>query len=370
MATASNGLRARRATARVCCGRAPSRARREKGGNKTISTVTQMEQATTIKDLPDELIEMVLVAVDGRKGRAAARLTCRRWHAVSAGLFEPVDAYGYGYCLQAYMEAHGGARPSAAEGFDAKADVVLWASRGRIAAATTPPRPYDLATCMSGLGDADLDDAASGERCPQCAAHPGACACVIPFDPMEWPCGEPRPLAPGWCSDDLYEDRYPDPATEPDCVRKRSVFAVRRTPALSHWSAIADAVECAGGDVRAAAIYVGRCCGLLVLGAGCTASDVAAMSCSAAVRRAHNFTDDRLCRATNGSGYEWACPQRCHDEIDDPPLCREAPCCVHNFFERRCRVGGVRYYYDSYNVEIQPDFHLDATDPVGGLTAY
>nr|UMO78869.1 hypothetical protein [Pandoravirus belohorizontensis] len=131
----------------------------------------------------------------------------------------------------------------------------------------SPPRPCDLATCMRDLGDANQDDVASGERCRQCAARPVACTCVIPLDPVEWPCDEPRPLAPSWCSgDDAYGDRCPYPATEPDHARKHSVLAVRRTPALSHWSAIAHAAECAGGDARVGAIYVARCCGLLFFG--------------------------------------------------------------------------------------------------------
>ncbi|AJF98126.1 hypothetical protein TW95_gp1392 [Pandoravirus inopinatum] len=358
-----------------------------------------MDQMTTIDDLPDELIEMVLaeVEIDKFACLAAARLVCRRWYAASAALCKPVDAYLYGHCLQAYMDTHGGQRPSAAEGFDVKADVLLWALTNMAVAVDALPRPYDLATCMSDLGDDDDGGSASDERCPRCAVHPNACACVIPDDPYDWPCGEPRPLLPGWCRDDAYEYRYPDPRFRAG-VSQRRIFAVRRTPPLLHWDVITRSINRAHGDTRAAALYVGRCCELLVGAGACSPQDIATSSCSAVVRRAHSFANDRLCRA-DGKGYNWKCSCPCDAEVEaileaitegrevpdnfaishtdsngsggnEPPHRQVPCCCTHNFFGTRCRFGGVRHYYDSYNVEIQADFDLDATEPAGGITAY
>lgn len=355
----------------------------------------------TVDDLPDELIEMVFARVGEFASVAAARLVCRRWYGASLALCEPVDAYAYGYCLQTYMEAHGGRKPSPAQGFNGKADVVCWTSTGQRALVAALPRPYDLATCASDLGDRDNGGSASDERCPRCAVHPDACTCVIPIDPFEWTCGEPRPLCLGWCYDDVYDDRYPDPRLDPDGACRRAAFAVRRTPPLSHWRVITCSIDNANGDARAAAIYVGRCCGLLVAAGGCSQGDIATLACSAVVRRAHNFANDRLCRA-DGKGYAWPCQRDCdaddtRDEIcgaldanagdckapinNSVVLCpkggdggesihRRASHCVHNFFEIRCRFGRVRYYYDSHNVELEPDFDLDATVPTGGITAY
>ncbi|QBZ80912.1 F-box incomplete domain containing protein [Pandoravirus celtis] len=362
-----------------------------------------MDQMTTIDDLPDELIEMVLaeVEIDKFACLAAARLVCRRWYAASAALCKPVDAYLYGRCLQAYMDSHGGQRPSAAEGFDVKADVILWALTGMNVSVDALARPFDLATCMSDLGsDDDGDDggSASDERCPRCAVHPNDCTCVIPNDPYDWPCGEPRPLLPGRCHDDVYENRYMDP-----CFRagapQRHLFEVRRTPPLSHWDVMTRSIDNAHGDTRAAALYVGRCCERLVGAGACSPQDIATSSCSAIVRRAHNFANDRLCRA-GGKGYNWKCSCPCdteaeaifeaiaegremsdghfgvahdddgRDDGNGPSHHSQTRCCTHNFFDSRCRVGGVRHYYDSHNVEIQPDFDLDATEPAGGITAY
>ncbi|AGO83953.1 hypothetical protein psal_cds_325 [Pandoravirus salinus] len=72
----------------------------------------------------------------------------------------------------------------------------------------TLPRPCDFFTTtrMSDLGSDDGDDdggSTSAERCPRCAVHPTARTYVIPADPYDWPWGEPCPLLPGWCRDDV-----------------------------------------------------------------------------------------------------------------------------------------------------------------------
>ncbi|AGO83952.1 hypothetical protein psal_cds_324 [Pandoravirus salinus] len=71
----------------------------------------------------------------------------------------------------------------------------------------------------------------------------------------------------------------------------------------------------AHGDARAPALYVGRCCELLVGASACLQEDIATSSCSAIVRRAHNFVGDRLCRA-GGRGYDWRCSCPCDAEVE------------------------------------------------------